>query len=53
MNVNKYSASGGTHNSGMDVISVVIWNVTPSMRLDGTNARAIHRTICRRVGGGV
>src|SRR5918994_1706878 len=52
MNVSRYSASGITHNSGTDAMSVVMWKVTPSIRLDGTNASPSQRSF-RRVGGAV
>src|SRR3954452_22747842 len=43
MNDSKYRASGSTQNSGMAEISVDMYVVTPSMRLDGTAARPIQR----------
>src|SRR4051794_7097348 len=52
MNVTRYSASGITHISGMLVMSVDMWKVTPSMRLDGTNASAIHFAFRAQTGGG-
>src|SRR5207302_3816009 len=52
MNVTRYSASGPTHKSGMLAMSVVMWNVTPSIRLLGTNARSVHFAIRPHVGGG-
>src|SRR5579863_5336647 len=36
--------SGMSQNSGIGDRSVVMWVVTPSMRLDGTNARPIQRS---------
>ena len=33
-------------------MSVDMWNVTPSIKLDGTNASAIHFSLARQVGGG-
>src|SRR5262245_53141359 len=52
MNVSRYSPSGMTHNSGMGAMSVVRNSVTPSSRLDGTNARASHHSRSRQDGGG-
>ena len=47
MNVNKYSDRGITHNRGTEAMSVEIKLVTPSIKLDGTNASNSQRT--RRV----
>ncbi len=44
--------AGSTHISGMEAMSVVMWNVTPSIRLDGTNASAIHFALRGQLGGG-
>ena len=52
MKVSKYSASGTTHNSGIEAMSVVMWNVTPSIRLDGTNESASHFSLRPSVGSG-
>src|SRR6516162_3127070 len=52
MKVTRDSASGNTHNSGTDAMSVVMWKVTPSIRLDGTNASATHFSLRAVVGGG-
>ena len=52
MKVTRYSASGPTHSSGILAMSVVMWNVTPSIRLLGTNASTVHFAIRAQVGGG-
>src|SRR5438046_6186810 len=52
MNVSRYRASGPTHKSGIDAMSVVMWKVTPSIRLDGTNASATHLVLRHPVGAG-
>src|SRR6185437_3011531 len=43
MKLSKYNASGATHSRGMEAMSVVIYVVAPSIRLDGTNARITQR----------
>ena len=43
MNVSRYRASGITHSSGTEAMSVVMWKVTPSIRLDGTKAYPTQR----------
>src|SRR5215213_8245942 len=52
MNVIRYSASGTIHNSGIETMSVETCVVTASMRLDGTAARSIQRTLVGQDGGG-
>src|SRR5690348_1456365 len=52
MNVTRYRASGRTHNRGSETMSVVMWKVTASIQLDGTNANTTHFNIRRRDGGG-
>src|SRR6185503_8583973 len=47
MKVNKYSDKGITHNRGTEAMSVDIKLVTPSIKLDGTNASNSQRA--RRV----
>jgi hypothetical protein len=43
LNDSRYSDSGIAQNSGIGAMSVVRYVVTPSIRLDGTNARPIQR----------
>src|ERR671932_2846919 len=45
----RYRESGITHKSGTGVMSVVINAVTPSIRLEGTKASAIHLSLLIRV----
>src|SRR5262245_14177498 len=45
-NVARYNANGTTHISGTAAMSVEIYVVTPSIRLDGMNASMIHRMRC-------
>src|SRR5919112_3416524 len=49
-NENRYRESGITHKSGTGVISVVMNAVTPSIRLEGTNASAIHLSLLSSIG---
>src|SRR5438309_1751997 len=43
MKVSRYRARGSTQRRGMAARSVVMYVVTPSIRLEGTIASAIHR----------
>src|SRR5438067_9928535 len=52
MKVSRYSASGITHNSGIDTMSVVTSVVVASMRLDGTAARNSQRSLVVQCGTG-
>src|SRR5919112_3751931 len=49
-NENRYRESGITHKSGTGVMSVVMNAVTPSIRLEGTNANATHLSLLSSVG---
>src|ERR671920_428143 len=44
-NEKRYKDSGITQSSGTGVMSVVIKAVTPSMKLEGTNASPTHRSL--------
>src|SRR5512147_855890 len=44
MKLRRYSANGTTHNKGIAATLRVIWVVAPRSRLEGINARTIHRT---------
>src|SRR5947209_8542482 len=45
----RYRLSGITHKRGTGVMSVVMKAVTPSIKLEGTKASAIHRSLLIRV----
>src|SRR5215212_8067886 len=47
---NRYNESGKTQSSGTGVMSVVMKAVTPSIRLEGTNASPIHLRRLKSVG---
>src|SRR5919112_750873 len=49
-NEKRYRESGITHKSGTGVMSVVMNAVTPSIRLEGTNANATHLSLLSSVG---
>src|SRR5262245_10885229 len=44
--VRRYNASGAIQNNGTGAISVEKYVVTASIRLDGTNASAVHAARC-------
>src|SRR5438105_790039 len=44
MNDNRYKANGSTQNSGIAEMSVDMYVVTPSIKLEGTAARPIQRS---------
>src|SRR5579862_1693112 len=47
-NDRRYSASGITQRSGAEATSVVMYEVTPSRRLEGTKASPIHNARARQ-----
>src|SRR3954451_23020391 len=49
-NEKRYKERGTTHSSGTGARSVVIKDVTPSIRLEGTNVSPIHRSRRKSVG---
>src|SRR4051812_3571560 len=49
-NENRYKERGTTQSNGTGAMSVVINDVTPSIRLEGTNVSPIHRSRRKSVG---
>src|SRR5262249_46501446 len=51
INVNRYNANGMIQKSGTEAMSVTMYVVTPSIKLDGTKASASQRNRCGQVIG--
>ena len=47
--LSKYNAKGKTHSKGVEATSVETYDVTLNIKLEGTNANAIHRIRVRKL----